>query len=267
MSKSFIRILTLAESLSEAPKNGLSKSEVVERAGMATSTVYRLLTEMEEAGYVYRTSEGRLLPNFSFERRIGDGTISPELLREACAEVSNRLQTASEIILRRGHNLLWHVTDEHPMQPIKLRAHPGYVRATYELDSISRLVLAHCDIAEIERSWDTSAFYNVGIDGARVSWVEAREMILATDKQAMQFDMLGNAKGVRRYCIAVTDTNGNFVCILTAAEAAIPVRDEAEHVANIRNVLNQARASLQPQNSISRDDREFASITHQVPIG
>ena len=210
---------------------------------------------------------GVCFQTFLLNDELAMGAISPELLREACAGVSTLLQTASEIILRRGHNLLWHVTDEHPLQPIKLRAHPGYVRATYELDSISRLVLAHCDMAQIERSWDTSAFYKVGIDGARVNWAEAKEMILATDKKAMQYDMLGNAKGVRRFCIAVTDADGKFVCILTAAEAAIPVRDETEHVARIGDVLMQARASLQSIDSHSRDDGDRASIMQQFQIG
>nr|WP_306266943.1 helix-turn-helix domain-containing protein [Pararhizobium sp. IMCC3301] len=247
MAKNFVRIFKLTESLSDAPQHGLSRSEIVQRSGLPTSTVYRLLTEMEQAGYVYTTAEGRLLPNFSFERRIRLGNVTPEQLRQACSSVSRQLQSASEIILHRGHNLLWHITDEQSSQAIKLRAHPGYVRATYELDSMSRLVLAHCDIAEIEKTWDLSAFYDVGVQGNRVAWENARQKILNTDKDEMQFDIQGNAKGVRRYCVAVTDPDGAFVCLLTAAEAATPLKDEKAHIKRIRETLLRAKAALEEQ--------------------
>ncbi|OED36096.1 hypothetical protein AB833_28575 [Chromatiales bacterium (ex Bugula neritina AB1)] len=245
VAKCFITILKLAECLSEAPGNGFSKPEIVERVGLPVSTVYRLLTEMEQAGYIYATPEGRLLPNFTFERRIGAGNITPVQLRQACAIVSAELESTSEIILRRGHSLLWHITNEHALQRVKLRAHPGYVRATYELDSISRLALAHCNIDDIENSWDLSSFYEVGVQGNRLSWSDARERILATDKHAMQYDMLGNAKGIRRFSVAVTTSSSEFVCLLTVAEAATPVRDEEAHIARIRTTLESARLTLE----------------------
>ena len=267
MAKSFVTILRLAESLSKASSSGFTKSEIVERAGLPTSTVYRLLTEMEQTGYVYTTAEGRLLPNFSFERRIGIGNISPIQLQEACATISAQLQSASEIILRRGHSLLWHITDEHPMQPIKLRAHPGYVRATYELDSISRLALAHCSIDEIEGSWDMSSFYDVGVQGNRLKWSEARERINTTDKNAMQFDMLGNAKGIRRFSIAITDAEGEFVCLLTVAEAATPIRNEDAHIARMRTTLESARDALEFHTGNSQINRGSMPVTLPQKIG
>ena len=260
MSKNFVRILRLAESLTDAPSEGFSKSEIVERAGLPSSTVYRLLSEMEQAGYVYSTEEGRLFPNFSFERRIGIGNISPIQLRQACANISGSLETASEIILLRGHSLLWHVTDEHPIQPIKLRAHPGYVRSTYELDSISRLALAYCPIEDIESSWDLSSFYEVGVQGKRLDWATAREHILATDRQAMQYDMLGNAKGIRRFSIAIASPEGALVSLLTVAEAATPVRDEREHITRIRETLESTREELERVSANSQHHESLRSV-------
>ncbi|MGV8988346.1 MAG: helix-turn-helix domain-containing protein [Cypionkella sp.] len=252
MSKNFIRILKLAESLSDAPRHGFSKPEVVARAGFPPSTVYRLLNDMEQAGFIYTTQDGRILPNFSFERRIGLGTIKPDALRHACALISNTLQSASEIILRRGHNLLWHITDEHPMQPIKLRAHPGYVRGTYELDSISRVALAGCGLDEIERSWDLSAFFDVGVHAPHLPWDKAKERIQAAKLEPMQFDMAGNAKGIRRFAMPIHEPSGELVCILTVAEAATPVRDEGEHVSRIRAVLSRVKGSLEAGVATSR---------------
>ncbi|ASJ71560.1 helix-turn-helix domain-containing protein [Granulosicoccus antarcticus] len=261
MSKNFVRILRLAESLSDAPSEGLTKAQIVERAGLPSSTVYRLLSEMEQTGYVYTTPEGRLLPNFSFERRIGIGNISPIQLRQACASISAELESASEIILRRGHSLLWHVTDEHPLQAIKLRAHPGYVRSTYELDSISRLALAYCNIDDIESSWDLSSFHEVGVQGNHLDWHEARKRILATDRQSMQFDMLGNAKGIRRFSIAITTPEGELVSLLTVAEAAIPVRDEEAHIARIRSTLESTKVELELCSASSHANGGLKSVT------
>ena len=261
MTKSFVKILTLAESLSDAPHAGFSKSEVVERAGLPASTVYRLLSDMEKAGYIYKTQTGRLLPNFSFERRIRTGGISPESLRNTCEAISSELQCASEIILHRGHNLLWHITAEHPVQPIRLRAHPGYLRATYELDSISRLALAHCEIGFIESSWELSGFYGVGVQGDRLIWSHARDRILSTDKALMQFDMEGNAKGIRRFAVAIVDAVGELVCIVTVAEAATPLREEQAHIDKIRNILMRAKASLEGRGSDQLDDRGLSEVS------
>ena len=259
MSKSLVNMFRLIESLSDAPKKGLSKGEVVDKAGLPTSTVYRLMAELEKAGYVYQTGEGKVLPNFSFERRIALGDISPERLRAACENITRELQSASEIILHRGHNLLWHITDEHPARALKLRAHPGYVRATYELDSISRLVLAHLDMADIEKSWDLSAFYDVGVHGNRVPWEEARKRILSTDKSEMQYDMMGNAKGVRRFCVSITDARDRLICLLTIAEAATPLRDEQAHIERMRETLMRTKSSLQASAADIQEDelRQF----------
>lgn len=244
MSKTPLRILRLAEILSQAPSHGFTKSEIVERFRQPTSTVYRLLKELQDEGYVYQTSDGRLQPAFSFERRIGGGVIALGRLRDACSYISHNLQTAAEIILLRGFNLVWHIVEEHPAQRIRLRAHPGFERSTYELDSISRLALAFCSIEDIEQTLDTGEFHKVGVHQESVTWDQARTSVLTTDRNAMQFDMLGNAKGVRRYCVAICDPNDQLICLLTAAEAATPVRDEEGHVRQIRRILETARAMV-----------------------
>ena len=265
MNKGLVRILRLAESISDAPRDGFTKSEIVDRTEQPASTVYRLLSEMEDAGYIYRMPHGRLMPTFSFDRRIVVGSIAPDRLRATCQDVSNRLQTASEIILIRGHNLLWHIIDEHPAQGIRLRAHPGFERTTYELDSISRLALAYSSIEELERDRDLAGFFEVGVDGRRVTWDDARKLVLAIDRTAMQFDMLGNAKGVRRYCVSICDSDGSLVCLLTAAEAATPVRDEEQHVARIRTVLEDARAALQATPADHGAHETFAGMSATGP--
>ena len=60
----------------------------------------------------------------------------------------------------------------------------------------------------------------------------------------MQYDMMGNAKGVRRFCVALTDDDGGLTCLVTVAEAAVPLRDENAHISRIENVLMRVRERL-----------------------
>lgn len=246
MADNVTRLLRVLELLAAAPPEGISAADLADRAGIASSTLYRMLGELERSSYLFRSADRLIHPNFSFEQRIATATISPSALREACAAVSQALRTASEVIVMRRQHLLWHVTDEHPMQAIRLRAHPGFLRDTYELDAPSRLALAHLPIDEIERDWDRSAFHETGVARTPVDWADARATLSAVDPGDMAFDRMGNAKGVRRYCVAIPDEHGRLVCLLTVAEAAIPLADEKAHVERIRDVLEQGRMRLLP---------------------
>jgi DNA-binding IclR family transcriptional regulator len=244
MSESILRLIRVLEAFTDTPAGGVSAAELIARSGLASSTAYRMIGELEDAGYVYRGGDRLLRPNFAFERRIAEGLISPGRLWDVCAEVSASLEAAAEVILLRGQNLLWHLTAEHPQQPIRLRAHPGFVRSTYELDSISRLALAHLPIERIAASWDKSAFFDAGVARLNIGWADVTEKLARVDASAMEYDMAGNAKGVRRFCVAVSDDAGGLVCLLTVAEAAVPLRDQAAHIARIEEVLMGARERL-----------------------
>lgn len=238
------RVLAIIRALSVDADEGLTAQAVIERSGVPASTVYRLLAELEENGLVYRTIDRRIHANFTFERRLSFEHISPARLTSACAMVSDALQTASEIIVLQGQNLAWHEVRQHPAQAIRLRAHAGFVRATFELDSITRMALAHCSIQLIEKYWDTTAFYEVGVAGSRVDWNSVRSVLEAVDRDGMQFDLQGNAKGIRRFCVAVRDGQ-RIACLLTVAEAATPLRDEASHIERIRHVLTEQRDAIE----------------------
>ncbi len=238
------RVLAIIKALSTDAEEGLTPQAVIERSGVPASTVYRLLTELEETGLVYRTVDRRVRANFTFERRLSFEQISPARLTAACSAISNRLETASEIIVLQGQNLAWHEVRQHPGQAIRLRAHAGFVRATFELDSITRMALAYCSIHLIEKYWDTTAFYDVGIAGSRLAWDDVRAVLQGVDRDGMQFDLQGNAKGVRRFCVAVRDGQ-RIACLLTVAEAATPLRDEAAHTGRIRQVLTEQRDAIE----------------------
>lgn len=235
------RVLQIVEALASSSEEGMTPAEICARCGLARSTVYRLLSELESLGYVYKSSNKQYLPNFTFTRQFDPEWAAPEIIRGACLSVSATLQTASEIILGQGQNLLWHHKEEHPLQPIRLRAHAGYIRSTFELDSISRLALAHLPLEAIESHWDLAGFFETGVAGEKVAWATAKARITDVDPEVMEYDIQGNSKGVRRFCVALAQPSGRLICLLTVAEAAIPVRDVEIHVEHVRNVLMDAR--------------------------
>lgn len=152
MSGTSSRVIAILDALS-TPDGGLTAQEVVERAGLPASTGYRILTELQELGLVHRGPERRLIANFSFQRRLHCPGLQPEVLAEACARLSAELTVAAEVVVLSGHNMLWHIVEQHPEQAIRLRAFPGFMRGAYELDSISRLALAHRSLELLEKSW------------------------------------------------------------------------------------------------------------------
>ena len=238
------RVLAVMEALASASDDGVVAQTVIEKSGLPGSTVYRLLAELEEAGLIHRTPDRRMHPNFTFERRLSFRHISAARIVSACRHLSDAVFAASEVITFSGHNLWWHLVQQHETQAIRLRAHPGYAREPYELDSISRLALSFRSLAQIEKIWDTTAFFSVGVQRARLSWPQVRNTIESVDRDGMQFDLQGNAKGVRRFCIALRDGD-RFGCLLTVAEAAIPLRDTTEHVERMRALLTEQRDAIE----------------------
>lgn len=245
MAGSVSRVIAIMESLAAGQSEGLTAQDVVERSGLPTSTGYRILTELQELGLVHRLGKRKLAPNFSFSRRISHAGLDPDMLADACEDICQRLTTASEVVLLREQSMLWHLVQQHDAQAIRLRAHPGFTRDAFELDSLSRLALAHLPLEVLERSWDTSAFYRTGLERTPMDWRETREMLAGIDPADMQYDMMGNAKGIRRFCVAIHDADGAMACLLTVAEAAVPVRDETAHAEAIRDILMEQRARLE----------------------
>ncbi|RYH11375.1 helix-turn-helix domain-containing protein [Tropicimonas sp. IMCC6043] len=249
MSGSTKRVIAILEAMrvtgASESDGGMTAQEVIERSGLPASTGYRILTELQDMGLVHRTAHRKLLANFVFERRLSGTVLDPEQLALACSRLSDRLRSAAEAVVLSGQNILWHIVEQHPEQAIRLRAYPGFTRTAHELDSISRLALAHVPLSVLERSWDMHAFYTTGIDRRPLDPEGAREMLASVDPREMQFDMMGNSKGVRRFCVAIHDTQGGLACLLTVAEAATPVRDEAAHIEEIRALLEEQKRCIE----------------------
>ncbi|PRY19947.1 DNA-binding IclR family transcriptional regulator [Aliiruegeria haliotis] len=257
MSGSVKRVVAILEALRVSgagdAEGGMTSQEVVERSGLPASTGYRILTELQDLGLVHRTAQRKLQANFIFERRLTHPTLDPEQLAIACSELSRNLIAASEIVVLSGQNMLWHIVEQHSEQVIRLRAFPGFTRTSYELDSISRLALAHVPVPDLEKNWDMHAFYTAGVNREQLDPDGARDLIAAVDRKDMQFDMMGNSKGIRRFCMAIHDKAGALSCLLTVAEGAMPVRDEAAHVAEIRALLTEQKNRIEQNADLAVD--------------
>ncbi|MBI1173119.1 helix-turn-helix domain-containing protein [bacterium] len=263
MSGSVKRVIAMLEAMRISgagdAEGGMTAQEIIERSGLPLSTGYRLLTELQDLGLMHRTARRKLLANFVFERRLNNLELDPEQLALSCAELSDQLTSAAEVVVLSGQNILWHIVEQHPDQAIRLRAFPGFTRTAYELDSLSRLALAHLSEAGLDRAWDMQAFYTTGVDRRPLDPAGARAMIAAVDPQGMQFDMMGNSKGVRRFCMAIHDSRGALACLLTVAEAATPVRDEAAHIARIRALLEEQKHRIEHSaNRATEPERHIA---------
>lgn len=245
MSDNLSRILTLLEHLSSAKEDGMQITELVEQTKLASSTVYRLTNELEALGYLRKSADRRLFPKFMFEQGLVVGGIEITRLSEACRVTSSQLITASEFISLQQQNLRWHIAHEHPQQSIRLRAAAGFIRGAYELDCISRIALSHIPIADIKAHWDIAGFYDVGVSGSKVQWSDVQKQIASVHPDEMQFDLMGNAKGVRRFCVAIRGPELEFAGMLTVAEAATPLRDVEGHVAKVRAVLLDIKEAVE----------------------
>lgn len=245
MGENLKRILTLLEHLSLAKEGGMQVAHLVEGTGLAASTVYRLVGDLEDLGYLRKGEDRKLIPNFSFEQAMAIGGMDLQSLNDACREVSSSLIAASEFISLRRQNLFWHISEESTQQPLRLRAGVGFIRGSYELDCISRMALAHSSTDDVERVWDLSGFYEVGVSGGKVPWSYAKAQIAAVDLKAMEFDLMGNAKGIRRYCVAINGSGGAFAGLLTVAEAATPLRDVEGHLEKVRTVLLDSKENVE----------------------
>lgn len=245
MSENLSRILTLMEHLSAARDRGILVADLCENTGLANSTVYRLVNDLEQLGYLEKKPDRRLIAKFSFQQEMAVGGFKLTDLSNTCKALAARLTATSELIEFQKANLFWQVSEQHHDQSFQLRAGVGFIRSTYELDSLSRMALAQFEPAEIEENWDVSAFYDVGVSGGKITWDHAREKISAVDPSGMEYDLMGNSKGVRRFCVALKGKNNEFAGLLTAAEAAIPVKDISAHTARMRDVLLEMKRTVE----------------------
>lgn len=215
--------------------------------GISAATVNRIVRTLAERGYLFHTSEKYCIPNFRLIRNVPMSESYLSILSDLMNEITAEHGVSVEAVVVTGFDLLWHSRTQLPDASVAIRAARGFRRSLYELDAMSRLYLSRLGWDEVSYKFFTGGFFRTGLEMKGLAPSEARRIIeqVAADNFDMDFD--GNHVGVRRFSTIIEDENGKFLHLLSIAEAAVPVRDKDQHVANARRVLSEARETLHAQ--------------------
>jgi DNA-binding IclR family transcriptional regulator len=235
------------EYLMAAGPDPVKQVDISRDLGISAATVNRIVRTLAERGYLFHTSEKYCIPNFRLIRNVPMSEIYLSVLSDLMNEITAAHRVSVEAVVVTGFDLLWHSRTQLPDASVAIRAARGFRRSLYELDAMSRLYLSRLGWDEVSYRYFTGGFFQTGVEMHSLAPSEAQRVIeeAATDNFAMDFD--GNHVGVRRFATIIADESGKFLHLLSIAEAAVPVRDKEEHIANARRVLDEARATLTAQ--------------------
>ena len=244
MSEPVRRTLSVLEYFAGRPREAFTQAQVAEACGISGATLHRIFKTLEDSGYIYRDGARRYRCNVVFRKLIGVPAEYFDVLARAISAIVSETAQSAEAIIIRGNEFEWYHKEEHPEVSVQIRARTGFRRGMYELDALSRLYLSEIGWPEVERRFDTEAFYRPGARHEPVSSGQARRIIEAADPRGVEYDMVGNGRGVRRFATGVRGPHGELVHILSIAEAAYPISDEGRHVERITAILRRRRDEL-----------------------
>jgi DNA-binding IclR family transcriptional regulator len=243
MSEPVRRTLSVLEYFAGRPREAFTQAQLADACEISGATLHRIIKTLEDSGYIFRDSSRRYRCNVVFRKLIGVPAEYFDVLMQAISAIVAETAQSAEAIIIRGNEFEWHHKEEHPDMSVQIRARTGFRRGMYELDSLSRLYLSEIGWPEVERRFDIENFYRPGARHERVTCAEAREIIEAADPHGVEYDIEGNGRGVRRFATSVRGTRGEFVHILSIAEAAYPV-DESRHIERNIAILERSREEL-----------------------
>lgn len=246
MNPSF-RLLQVMEYLMSAGAEPVRQVDMARQLEIAPATLSRIIKTLSERGYVLRTRDKLCVRNFHLARNVPMSERYLVVLRDLMNDITQRHRMSVEAVVVSGFDLLWHARTELPNATVKIQAMAGYRRSLYELDAMSRLYLSRIGWDDVRYRFNAGGFFATGLDMKAVSEAQARRVIDKDRESNFDYDFDGNHVGVRRFATIVEDEAGNFLHLLSLAEAALPVRDKAEKIESCRAILTQARAVLQAQ--------------------
>ncbi|HEX2556101.1 MAG TPA: helix-turn-helix domain-containing protein [Microvirga sp.] len=244
MSEPVRRTLSVLEYFAGRPRDAFTQAQIAEACDISGATLHRIIKTLEDSGYIFRDGSRRYRCNVVFRKLIGVPAEYFDVLTRVISAIVSETAQSAEAIIVRGDAFEWYHKEEHPEMSVQIRARTGFRRGVYELDALSRLYLSEIGWPEVERRFDTEAFYRPGARHEPVSSPEARRIIEATDPHGVAYDIEGNGRGVRRFATTVRGPRGELVHILSIAEAAYPTSDESLHVAQTSAILVRRREEL-----------------------
>jgi DNA-binding IclR family transcriptional regulator len=244
MSEPVRRTLSVLEYFADHPGQAFTQAQVAEACAISGATLSRIIKVLCDAGYVFRDASRRYRCNVAFRKMIGADADYFDVLSKAISAIVVATSQVGEAIVVRGNEFEWHYKEEPPDIAVQLRARPGFRRGMNELDALSRLYLSQIGWEELTRRFDPETFYRAGVRHEHIMATEVRRIIEATDPRGVAYDLEGNRNGVRRFATIVRDDRGEFLHMLSIAEAAFPVADEIEHAQRNTAVLEHWRDEL-----------------------
>lgn len=176
----------------------------------------RVLDSLVAEGYATR-GDGGYRARFRLRRY---GGIAPQwALRvdQAFCYLINRGYAAAELLETDGTALSWLDRRGNPNTHVAILARVGFRRTLRELDAPSRVALAALGQEAIDRVAATGHYYTTGVPRRRVSPAEVQRLL--PTKDAVAVDEAGNAHGVRRAAVLVSQSP-HEATLLAIAEAA-----------------------------------------------
>lgn len=222
----------------------MKQVDIARDLGISPATLNRIMKTLYDRGYLFRTSERYVVPNFRFTKNVPMSKTYLELLDEIMQDITSTYGVFTEVVVVTGQDLFWHSRSTVPGSTLPIRAKPGFRRPLYELDAMSRLYLARLGWDYIDLQFNVRSFHDNSPALSPYNRDEARALIESHARRDYAWDIEGNRIGLRRFALAVEDLDGQFLHFLTMAEAAEPLADITSRVDTYHRVLVEARKRL-----------------------
>ncbi|RYH06202.1 winged helix-turn-helix transcriptional regulator [Tropicimonas sp. IMCC6043] len=249
--------MSVMEYLMAAGDAPVKQVDIARDLDISPATLNRIMKVLYDRGYVFRTSQRFVVPNFRLIKNVPMSEVYLEALDEIMEEITAQHGVYSEAVVVTGQDLYWHSRTDLDPPPVAIRAKAGFRRPLYELDAMSRLYMARLGWDWIEYQFNIATFHDNSPALRPHAPERARALIEATMGKDFDYDLEGNRVGLRRFALVVEDLDGNFLHFLTLAEAATPMADQEARIASYRHVLEGARARL---TAVMEEERRAAEI-------
>lgn len=220
----------------------ISLKQIADATEISQATLLRILNTLVDYGYISKSSDKKYLSNFKLSKSDVIPAYLDSMINKSLERLVENIGQAVEIITIKNDNLFWHNKKEAANMQIKINAKTGFKRSIYELDAPSRLYLKSLGDEQACKRFSNDSFCD--IDYKKCSWKQAVAIWDAEDIDKVTYDEHGNSNGVRRYAALVTDKAGDFLFILSVAEAAVPRNNTNEHIKKIISALEAEQKIL-----------------------
>ena len=259
-----IRLLEVMEYLMAAGPNPVKQIDISRDLNISAATVNRIVKALSDRGYIFRTKEKYCVKNFRLIRSIPMSEEYLSALQILMDEITNKHKVAVEAVVVSGFDLLWHSRTHLPNATVTIRAGAGFKRNLYELDALARLYLSRVGWDEVSYKFHSGGFFKTGIEMESLSPEDARKIIENENDSTFAYDMNGNHLGVRRFATIIEDEKGNFIHMLSLAEAAIPINEEERKISESKLILSEAKKLLEQKIKQDLTLESEGTIKHEI---